>query len=199
MTAALHFRFESEEHLYIALDTGETLPSITQMLKSTCWVDDTFFSEDSCDRGTAVHTLTADYDLGALHLETCVSPFRGYALGWAQAARALRAEWSHIEVPMVHRRYRFGGRPDRIGIVIGGLKTVVEVKSGAPTKSHAIQTALQAVLAADEGGLPAEHYQRLAVYLKPNGKFSIERFINRRDFDVALDVIRTCCVKREVA
>lgn len=187
------FRFDAIDHAYTALDTGEQLPHITGMLERCGWIDSTWFTDEGSDRGTCVHELTKHYDLGALDVRTLTSPFRGYLLAHQAATNIVQPRWESIEVPFVHWGYRFGGRPDRVGVAYA-CRTVGEVKSGAPRRSDAIQTALQAILVAGaRGGLPAEHYERLAFYLKANGKFKVERFPDRRDFDEARRIIRTCC------
>lgn len=187
------FRFDTIDHIYTALDTGEQLPHITGMLESSGWVDTLWFTEEASDRGTCVHELTKHYDLGSLDVPTCVSPFRGYLLAHVALSNVVRPTWEAIEVPLVHWGYRFGGRPDRVGEAYG-CRTIAQVKSGAPAKSDAIQTALEAILVAGtRGGLPAEHYERLAFYLRPSGRFKVERFNDRRDFDEARRVIKVCC------
>lgn len=192
MPTSLAFRFLAEEHAYIAADTGEALPSITQMLARTGWVDDAWWSEEACERGRCVHELTASYDLGALDPATCVSKYRGWLLAYVAAMRALAPTWTHVEIPLVDPVHRFGGRPDRAGQVFG-LRTVLEIKSGQPAKGDDKQTALQAILLASQGGLPAEHYERLALYLKPTGRFKLEQHKDRHDFDEARRIIRLCC------
>jgi hypothetical protein len=187
------FRFDAIDHVYIALDTGEQLPHITGMLERTGWIDTTWFSEEGSDRGTCVHELTKHYDLGSLDARTCVSPFRNYLIAYVAATGIVRPQWEAIEEPLVHWGYRFAGRPDRTGTAYG-CRTQAEIKSGNPSKADAIQTALQAILSAGaRGGLPAEHYERLAFYLRPSGRFKVERFHDRRDFDEARRIIRECC------
>jgi hypothetical protein len=187
------FRFDFDDHTYVDLESGQVLPHITGMLEQTGWIDDTWMTEESSARGAVVHTLAADYDLGALDLRTCASPCRPYLLAHIACSKALRPVWQAIEEPLVHWGYRFGGRPDRLGKVLG-LHTVLEVKSGAPLRGHGVQTALQAVLASSTTpSLPPHLWQRMALYLKPNGTFKLEKHTDRRDVDEALRVIRRCC------
>ena len=188
---ATAFRFSVEDHTYVDLATGAVLPSITQMLESTGWVDDTFMTEASRQRGTAVHELTKAYDLGALTLEECDSPFRGYLLAHVKAMHILRPTWSAVEEPAVSP-LGFGGRPDRVGTVYNAL-AVLEGKSGAPTKSHAIQLALQSILVAPTLGIPPEALSRFALYWRSNGKFRLEQFQRPQDFVEARRVIKACC------
>lgn len=185
------FRFDAEAHEYISLVDGQVLPHITGMLERTGWIDDTWMTEESSERGRCVHALTAEYDLAGLELETCVSRYRGYLLAHAAAMRALRPTWTAIEEPVVHPLLRFGGRPDRVGRV-QQLQTVLEVKSGVEAPSHAIQTALQAILVSAYAPLPAAQWRRLALYLKANGKYKLIEHRDRRDFDEAHRIIRVC-------
>ena len=70
---------------------------------------------------------------------------------------------------------------------------MVECKSGAEEAAHGIQMALQAMLVAQEYNIPATTIQRYAIYVKSNGKFKMQHFTNRRDFDGAADLIRRFC------
>jgi len=139
-----------------------------------------------------VHRLTADYDLGALPVDDCVSKYRGYLLAHVACMKALRPVWEAIEEPVIHPAWRFGGRPDRVGTVQRQW-TVLEVKSGVEAPSHAIQTALQCILVAPGHPLPAEQWRRLALYLKDNGRFKLIEHKNPLDFETAYQIIRRTC------
>lgn len=188
----VNFRFDAEHHEYIDQQTGQVFPHITGMLERAGLIDDTWYTEESSARGTAVHRLTADYDLGALDVASCVSRYRGYLLGYVKVVSILQPEILAVEEPLVHPRYRFGGRIDRV-VIVRKLRGIWEIKSGAPEKSHQIQTALQAELDAVECGIPPEGIQRCAIYIKDKGKFQVIEHKDRRDFDEARRVIRVCC------
>lgn len=185
------FFYDDETHAY-TLPDGRRLPHITGMLKTCGLIDDRWYTEESSERGVAVHKLTADYDLGALAVSDCVSVHRGYLLGHVQAMSILRPEILDVEIPRVHPAFLFGGRLDRV-LRAYQLLTVYEIKSGGPEPSHPIQTALQAILASAEYGLPPESWARLCCYLTTRGKFRIVTHDNRRDFDEARRIIRRCC------
>ena len=185
------FRFDPVAHVYTDLQ-GAVIPHITGMLERTGWIDDAWFTEESAERGVAVHELTARYDLGALDLSTCVSIYRSWLLGHVECMARLKPTWDEIEIPRVHAGHRFAGRPDRIG-TWAGLRTVLEIKSGTPQPSHKVQTALQAVLVSAGGGLPPASYVRLCEYLRPNGKWALVQHRDRRDFDEARRVLKECC------
>src|SRR5574341_49547 len=193
-TSELPFRFDALNHEYLSVATGEVFPHITGMLEQTGWIDDRWYTEESSDRGTAVHKLTADFDLGALKV-TADEPktrFRGYLLGHVKAVSIARPKMLAVEEPLVHPVLLFGGRPDRECIVYN-LRAVWEVKSGAPERAHQYQTALQAILIGHFAGLPPESIGRFVEYVKDKGKFKVERHVERRDFDMARDIIRQCC------
>lgn len=190
--ASLPFRFDASSHTYTDLRTGEELCHITGMLEQTGWIDRRWYTEESSDRGVAIHKLTADYDLGALHVESCQSPFRGYLLGHVQAVSRACPTWLAVEEPLVEPKWRFGGRPDRDCIVYG-MRSTWEIKSGQPERAHQVQLALQAILLGGLAGLPPESIGRFCEYVKDNGKFAVERFTDRRDVDEAYRVIRECC------
>jgi hypothetical protein len=187
----LTFRFDAVNHEYIELETGAVFPHITGMLARTGWVDDRWFTEESSDRGTAVHRLTADYDLKSLDVESCTSKFRGYLLAHVKAVSIIRPQMLAVEEPLVHDVLRFGGRPDRDMIAMG-QRGIWEVKSGASSAAHSIQTALQAILVAQEAMLPPESLLRLCCYVKDKGKYSVVEHKERRDFDEARRIIREC-------
>jgi hypothetical protein len=187
------FRFDAATHTYH--DAHGEVPHITNLLTLAGWVDDTWFTAEARDRGTAVHQLAAQYDLGALTDEDVVNydgDFKAYLLGHAMCARVLRPAWLHIEVGFLCSRPRFAGTPDRGG-VIRKAKAVLEIKSGAPERSHQIQTALQAVLLADEFKLPPRAIQRYCEYLDERGRYKVDQHIDRRDFVEADRILRRFC------
>lgn len=189
---AIEFRFDASAHEYLDAATGELFPHITGMLEDTGWIDDRWYTEESSDRGLAAHALTAAYDLGALHVESCQSKVRSYLLAHVKALSIIKPKILAVEEPLVHPRLLFGGRPDR-DIIAYGMRGVLEIKSGAPERSHQIQTALQTILIGHFAKLPPESLIRLCLYLKENGKFKLERHIEKRDYAEAQRVIRACC------
>lgn len=186
---ALAFKFDANLHEYLIEATGEVLPHITGLLECSGLVDDRWYTEQSSDRGTAVHQLTADFDLKLIDLDSCVSRFRPYLLAHVEAMKVVKPELLQVEEPHVHRRLRFGGRPDRI-VKVYGQRATWELKTGPPERSHPIQTALQAILDSDRCGLPPDSIARYCCYLKPNGKYKVERHLKVGDFDEALRIIK---------
>lgn len=187
----LPFHFDPADHRYTTLD-GQVLPSITQMLDKTGWIDDRWYTEESSVRGTAVHDLTASYDMGALDPSTLESRYKGYVLAYVALSHVLRPEWEEIETMDAHPQLHFAGRPDRKGKVFK-VRTVADLKTGAKEKSHQIQTALQAILVSWRSSLPPHAWQRLNLYIKASGRYSVEHHRDRRDLDEAYRIIKVCC------
>ncbi len=185
------FCFDQTDHSYTTLD-GVKRPHITGMLEKTGWIDSTWYTEESSERGTMVHALTAAYDLGGLDVRSLVSPVRGFILSHVGAMQQLRPEWDSVEEAEMHPQYLFGGRPDRVGKIFKAVG-VLDGKSGVVSKSHAIQTALQAILVAWRYHLPATALQRRALYWKANGRFDVRLHDKRSDFDEAFRIIKVCC------
>lgn len=178
-------RFDAATHTYY--ENGEERPHITGMLQASGWIDDRWYTEESCQRGTEVHSLTADYDLGALDVASCVSRYRGYLLGHVAAMDVVKPEILAVEEPSISP-LGFGGRPDR-EVRAWGLLAVLEGKSGGPERAHSIQTALQAILVAPKHRLPAESIARYCLYWKPTGKYKLEEHTDARDFGEAYRII----------
>lgn len=184
------FRYEEATHAYFF--EGAQIPSITQMLQKTGWIDDRWYTEEASERGTAVHRYTALHDMGALDLTDVPRQYRGWVLAYVEMMNRLQARWEQIELPAVHPTIRFGGTPDRVG-EISLVRTVGEIKTGGVEPAHGIQTALQTILVAHQTNLPATAWQRLAFYVKQNSRFSVERHKDKRDYDEAHRVLRVCC------
>lgn len=184
------FRFDADAHVYYVKD--QPIPNISAMLQRTGHVDPTYYTDEVRERGRAVHSLTADVDLGAVDVRTLKSKYRGWVLAHVDAMKRLRPVHLEIETPDVHPRYRFGGRPDRVCKVFGVL-SVLDEKSGRPEKWHAFQTALQAILKGWRYGLAPEAVQRFTLYLNENGRFKSKLQDKRRDYDEAYEILRQCC------
>lgn len=184
------FRFDAYAHEYLDPATNEVLPHITGLLKAGGLVDDRWFKDIHSERGRVVHTLTADYDLGAItDPASVVSEGKPYLMGHVSAMRILRPTWEHIEVPFVNWEHRFGGRPDRVGKIDGGW-AVLDVKSGVKTPAAQVQTALQCILVAPDLKVPPRSMLRFVLYLAKTGKFKLDRNTDPRDFDTAYRLLK---------
>ncbi len=191
MTVAPAFRYDALRHEYFIGDVR--VPSVTQLIELGGLVNGSaYFTEESRRRGTEVHQLCADWELGALDPVTVQTTRRPYLLGYISAVGVLQPTWDAIEEATVSQRYRFGTRTDRVGTVFG-KPSIAEIKSAVKAKHHAVQTALQAIAESERWNLPAKQFQRLTIYLTHNGKWSVDTHTDPRDFDVALGLIKRFC------
>ncbi|CAB4187430.1 hypothetical protein UFOVP1601_29 [uncultured Caudovirales phage] len=186
MSAEAEFRFDAEGHRYY-LD-GDEIPSLSSLLKQDGLVDTTFMTDEGRDRGTAVHSLCTTLDLGA-ELPPLAKAYRGYLAAYEALLELFRPEWECIEEAEVSRRWRFGCRPDRVGLVYG-LPTIAELKTGGKEPWHAIQLALQAIAVSERTLLPPDRYQRIVIYLKDTGRYSVEIPKSPRDYDAARALLK---------
>lgn len=184
------FLYDEATHTY--RDAYGVIPSITQLLALSGWVDDRWYTVASRERGSAVHGLTAQVDLGAVSADEVDGALRGYILAHVAAMQAIQADLEHVEIAAVHPTIRLAGRPDRVGR-FWGQRGVLDEKSGAAHKSHKIQTALQAILAEPTLGVPPEHQIRLTVYLKANGRYAVDQWTDTADIVEARRIIRRYC------
>ncbi len=185
----MRFRFDAGRHEYILVPSGQVVPHITGLLEREGLVDSEWYTEESRIRGSAVHRLTADYDLGAIENLTALdSPYKMWLLAHVEAMAMIPHEWHHIEVPRVKvtNRGTFAGTIDRDGTIYGA-EGVLEIKSGDPERAHEIQTALQCILR--QSPIPPRQQARFALYLKRNGKFKLEEHVRAKDFDKAEDIL----------
>lgn len=184
------FRFDAASHTYY--EDGQVRPHITGLLERGGWVDPRWYTEESSERGRAVHKLTEEYDLGALNLVECRSGYKGYLAGHAGAMETLRPTWLAIEVAQIHRDLGFGGRPDREAELWGAV-SILEGKSGSKAKGHGVQTALQAILVAPKYHLQPEAIPRYIVYWRPTGLAQVFEHKAAADFAEAYRLIRKYC------
>lgn len=184
------FRFNADDHSYH--DAQGRVMNITTLLVISGHVDDAWFTEDARDRGTAVHKLAEEIDLGAITLDDVDPQYRGYLLAHREMMRRLDARHEYVEVACQHPTIRLAGRTDRVGTYIG-LRGVLDLKTGARHRAHAIQTALQAILWAPTLMLPPNAIARFTGYIKNNGKFKVDRYHNDGDILEAERLIRRYC------
>lgn len=195
-------RFDEGLHQYIDIATGEIRKSATQLLVLAGEVTEDYYTEEGRERGSQVHRLTLDYDLGAIEVEDVVSAHRGYLLAYAALTEAVqRPTWTSLEEPIAHRVLPYCTTPDRVGNVFK-LLSVAEIKSGPyvyPKKKgrpgpHEIQTAFQALAVASRLHIRPEIIKRWGFYIQADGRFKVMEFVNNADLRRAREIVRDFCL-----
>ena len=123
--------FDKSNHIYHW--NGKQLPSVTEILEKTGWIDKTWFTDDARNRGTATHEairlyLQDDLDPDSVHPE--VQPRLDAA---KQFLHDMKVEPIHIEVPMaciLTPGQPYAGTPDLVCKMDGAI-TVIDWKNAA--------------------------------------------------------------------
>lgn len=183
------FAFDAGRHEYTNVTTGEVVPHITGMLN----IDARWFTEASRVRGSAVHKLTYDLDMGLLEGTHNAGIYNGWFQAYVDAVRIIKPQWSWVETPYVHPVYQFGGTLDRAGAWAMRRFGIVDLKTGDGEDWHSLQTALQAHLIEPIVKIRARDIPRYSLYLRETGRWKLEAHPRKADIDDARDIIRTHC------
>lgn len=181
------FRFEKEGHKY-TLD-GDVLSHITAVIAAVQPV--TFFTEESRDRGTAVHACVESIVKGDGNLEDLVHA-EPDAVGYIKALERFFSEKKLkvklCEFPLYHSRYLYAGTLDLYGTIDGRKEPdVIDVKSGVSHPSHGLQTAAQAELLFNNKYKKPR--RRFSLLLQPDGQYKLVQHKEHTDFSVFLSLL----------
>jgi len=152
---------------------GVPYPSVTQILKKVNLLDSTWFTDEGSERGIRVHSITEAIDdpVHPYFQPEEDSEFSGFIEAYRKFLKETKITYWHIEIPIVSVKYRFGGTPDRIG-VLDGVPCVLDIKSGAKASWHGIQLAGYEIIAQEhEGGLKTK---KRCLYIRGDGTYRLE-------------------------
>jgi hypothetical protein len=172
--------FDPEKHLY-TLD-GQDLPSVTQILTATGFINTQFYDAWSRDKGSMVHLVCHLDDTGELDEESLDQILIPYLDAYRQFKEHTGFIASASEVPLASERYRFAGTPDKIGSFKDGECCLIDIKSGNAEPWAALQTALYVVL-------KDSPYKRYVLKLTGEGKYKLIPFNDRQDRQIALSAV----------
>ena len=175
--------FQEKTHTYTL--NGRELPSVTQILDEAGFIDPTWFTEESTQRGTDVHLLTRFHDdgrfekSGDLEESLVSSELRGYFEAWKEFRRVSRCKVLAIELMVWHDTLWYAGMLDRLLAFDGHACALIDIKTGGHAPWHALQTAGYAVCPTAP---PVT--ARYSVYLRSDGTFKLKRHEDPADLDV---------------
>ena len=190
--------FDEAAHIYTL--AGARVPGVTRILRARNLIDDTWFTEEACARGKAVHEaihLLAENDLDLASVDPRID-------GYLDAHRKFVFETELTifasEIGMGSRA-GFAGTADMLAWM-GGVMTLIDIKSGAPDRWHELQLAAYSMLIKENAaalGLSVEDLPRdfMTVQLKDDGKYVIHTlkdpvFANIKWFQSALALTLWC-------
>jgi RecB family exonuclease len=177
--------FYAPLHQYTDRDTGEVIPSVTQILKAAGIIDDRFYTEEARDRGSAVHTLCERYAKGertdAKGRPLASLEYVNAFVKWMDEADDDGTELSYMKTEGIIEHELFGirycGKYD-IFCEQNGTSLLVDIKTGAPAKWHLLQLAAYA--------LAINPTYIMDLYLSADGTYS-ERVLSPRALLYATD------------
>jgi len=169
--------FNPDSHEYRE-DDGTLIPSVTQSLKAAGVIDDRWYTAEARDKGSAVHKLCERYAQGErldkhgrpLRDLPCVNAFARWVDDYRPWAIATECRVYH----------KINGKPyagtfDLLA-AIQGKRSLIDFKTGAPAKWHAVQLAAYAMarIVNKDGEIIADFVNpdKIAVlYLKADGSY----------------------------
>ena len=159
------------------------IPSVTQILADLSFIDDSFFTLESRERGRKVHKITELYDDGSLDTETVDPRLKGYLDAWIAFCNAVSFVPTMIEKRVFHSHLFYAGTLDRKGVNGKGKSVLLDIKTGVQSGWHPYQLGGYALCEdADE---------LLTVYLKEDGKFRVEEHDKKKSINGWLNIVQT--------
>lgn len=155
-------------------------PRVTTILKSCGFIDYSNVPERNIefgmDRGRKAHKALEMWDLGVLNEDSLDERLAPYLKAYKQFRQDTQFLPEMIEQPLFSEAYGYAGTPDRVGDINGHV-TVVDIKSGSPEPWHGLQ--LEAYR-----HLLGQCADRVAVYLRPTGKYRLEYYKDLNDWPI---------------
>ena len=174
--------FDAESHKYNL--NGADIPSVTKIIQKVLPTN-FYVSEEVLEQksliGQYVHTATELYDQDNLDINSLHPTLKGYLDGWIRFRTDFKLKPIAIELKMAHPLFKFAGKVDR---VFEG-NTLIDIKTGVPKKTDAIQTAGYAELWEYGKGSRDRIQKRMSVYLK-DGNYKIIEHKDKTDRQVFL-------------
>lgn len=178
------FSFDAAAHRYTL--NGAVIPGITSVLEKTGFVDKTWFTPESANRGRAVHAACQYLIEGALDWGSVHPDILPRVQAFGKFLDGVRPELILAEEPLYSKTWNFAGTPDLV-LRIRGLYAVVDIKSGRSGLPAMLQTAAQAVLVHERKDISCS--LRYALELTPAGGFRVVQHVNPGDTTMFLNAL----------
>ena len=172
-----NIEFDEKKHQYKV--NGKVVPSVTEILEHITApgygkVNPSILDEAK-ERGTAVHELTEEIDLG-FPPEYIDPAIEGYALAYLKFLEDYDVEWDYIEHQFYEPKMGFCGTIDRVG-KIDGADAVLDIKTtSAPSADQKIAVCIQTAAYASAmcgRGYFHDEYETYALYLHNDGSYEL--------------------------
>jgi hypothetical protein len=178
--------FDPVLHEYTLQSTGQRLRSVTGILTDAGLIDNRWYSEESRDRGSAVHILCERYaagirfddsgrDLSELEYVNAFSRWIADYKVYALKTECLIYGQVDSEI--------YGGTFDILAL-IKNRRVLVDIKTGSKAKWHYKQLAGYSIGRFNDTHEPVNPYQLAVLYLKRDGSY-------KYDIVPGLDMVRS--------
>lgn len=162
---------------------GVHIPGVSYLMGNAGLINADWFTAEAAERGQAVH-MAAQYiaqnDLDRASIDPRIS---GYVAAIDRFVSETGFEFLQTEFIVEHKRFKFCGRCDGKGFMnVAGARRVVYIdhKTGAKLAWHRLQAA--AYVGADTQSDGLIFAPRVCVYLKNNGRYSLDIHLGKNDF-----------------
>jgi hypothetical protein len=189
------FIFREEDHSYWLGD--RRLESVTEILERSGIADYRWTNEDAMTRGKYVHTASEMIDRGTLDWAALDPILRPYCEAYQKFIEDKHPEILLSEKPMYHPDYLFAGTPDR-AMRMDGAIVLPDLKSGAPNRATAIQTAAYRELVRVSEGISCR--KCFSLHLRVDGNYRLNAIDNiQRCWNIFLAALTVERYKKEAA
>jgi len=190
----VNITLDEATHVYCV--DGRRLPGITNRLKSNGMIDDEWFTEESRQRGAAVHLATQYADEKCLDLSSVDPRLHGYLLAWERFKDEMRVSFAGPpEMLVAFPDLGYATRIDRVVRLQHreSHAVVVNLKTGVPLPWHPIQLAGELLAYCYTTQERLTRTTRASVYLKADGSYKWEPY-KHRDLKADIEVFRAAAI-----
>jgi len=177
--------FNPAAHEYTE-DDGTPIPSVTQIIKAAGIIDDRWYTQEAREKGSAVHELCERYAAG-VRVDNRGNPLASYE--YINSFAAWMSDYHVFTLSTECRVYHnidgkaYAGTYDILAD-IGGKTVLIDIKTGAKAKWHAVQLAAYAMARPVIGGVvqadPVNPDALAVLYLQAGGKYRYEKIPGSR-------------------
>jgi hypothetical protein len=171
----------SKEHVYTV--DGIEKPGVNEIMKAAGLIDDMWYNDTACLRGTYVHKAVHLHHTVGLNTKTLDSELIPYMDAYYDFLSVTGFSPVIIEEPAYCEDYGYCGSVDLIGDV-NEENSLIDIKTGSVPKWVGVQTSAYENLWKE-----SKIKKRFALNLKPTGKWSLIPLNNRKDLSVFLSCL----------
>jgi len=167
-------------------DDGTPIPSVTQIIKAAGIIDDRWYTAEARDKGSAVHELAERYADG-VRVDNRGNPLAAYE--YVNSFASWMSDYGVFTLFTECRVYHkingkaYAGTYDILAD-IGGKTVLIDIKTGARAKWHAVQLAAYAMARPVIDGVvqadPVNPDALAVLYLRADGKYRYEKIPGAR-------------------